>query len=238
MKQELQDSEIGTINGTEIWKDITGFEGLYQISNLGRVKSLSKSLILKPNVNDGGYYKFNLFKNGISHSFTVHQTVAVEFLNHKRSGFSKVVNHINGDKKDNRACNLELVTNRDNSSNCFKSNKNTKTSKYIGVSWHKGAKKWTSKILYKNKAIHLGSFDSEQLAHEQYQIALQNINNDTFDFYCCNIKPSCSSKYKHVSFCNRSQRWRAIVRSNNTTKYLGCFKTEIEAAQCVEDYQK
>lgn len=75
--------------------------------------------------------------------------------------------------------------------------------------------------------------DSETGIINGNELALQNINEDTFDFYCCNVKPTCSSKYKYVSFCNKSQRWRAIVFSNKKQTFLGYFKTEIEAAEAV-----
>lgn len=97
----------------EIWKDIQGYEGLYQVSNLGNVRSLNwrnlgyaKNLYLKKQ--NKGYLQVELAKNGIKKMFTVHRIVATHFVDGYAEGL--VVNHINEDKKDNRAENLEWCT--------------------------------------------------------------------------------------------------------------------------------
>lgn len=76
----------------EIWKDIIGYEGLYQISSYGRVKSLggkvcgkgaiSKERILKNCIDFNGYYKVRLSKNSKGKTFKIHKLVAIHFLNH------------------------------------------------------------------------------------------------------------------------------------------------------------
>lgn len=91
----------------EIFKDIAGYEGLYQVSNLGRVKSLKygKERILKPKNNPNGYSTVLLWKKRTYKSFLIHRLVAAAFLQNPNN-FS-IVNHINQDKKDNRVSNLE-----------------------------------------------------------------------------------------------------------------------------------
>ena len=90
----------------EIWKDIKGYEGLYEVSNLGRVKSKRK--ILKP-IN-GEYLKVGLSKNGIQKTLYVHRLVAETFL-----GKSNLqVNHKDEDKHNNNIENLEFVTHKEN----------------------------------------------------------------------------------------------------------------------------
>lgn len=90
----------------EIWKDIKGYEGLYEVSNLGRVKSKRK--ILKP-IN-GEYLKVGLSKNGIQKTLYIHRLVAETFL-----GKSNLqVNHKDEDKHNNNIENLEFVTHREN----------------------------------------------------------------------------------------------------------------------------
>ena len=93
----------------EIWKDIKGFEGLYQVSNLGRVKSLRKGIIMKPDKHRGGdlYY---ILRKPIRQTFKAHSLVAEAFVPRPRLE----VNHKDGDKLNNRADNLELVTHREN----------------------------------------------------------------------------------------------------------------------------
>ena len=110
----------------EEWKDIKGFEGIYMISNLGRVKSLSrkkrknknskyfltKEKILKPRPTRLGYQNIVLFKNSVRTSFAIHRLVAIEFIPNPEK--KAEVNHINEVKDDNRASNLEWMTRIEN----------------------------------------------------------------------------------------------------------------------------
>lgn len=112
----------------EIWKDIPGYEGLYQVSNLGRVKSLGRILnngrgqysikeaILKQNPNEKGYLMVCLTDRG-KKTHKVHRLVAQSFIKHP--GGKCEVNHIDGSKLNNKACNLEWVTHRENMQHSF-----------------------------------------------------------------------------------------------------------------------
>ena len=93
----------------EIWKDIKGFEGLYQVSNLGRVKSLRKGIIMKPDKHRGGYLYY-ILRRTERKTFKAHRLVADAFVCRPRLE----VNHKDGDKKNNRADNLEMVTHKEN----------------------------------------------------------------------------------------------------------------------------
>lgn len=100
----------------EIWKDAVGYEGLYQVSNLGQVKSLNykrtdKERILKP-VLTKGYYSIGLCKNGKCKRSYVHKLVVEAFLGKISNGL--VVNHLNEIKSDNRLENLEICTQKEN----------------------------------------------------------------------------------------------------------------------------
>lgn len=100
----------------EIWKDIPGYEGLYQVSNFGQVKSLNywrkkEEKILKPK-HSSLYYVVCLCKNGASKYRTIHSLVAECFIPNIEK--KKQINHINGDKHDNAVTNLEWVTPREN----------------------------------------------------------------------------------------------------------------------------
>ena len=109
----------------EEWKDIKGYEGLYQVSNLGRVKSLgngksnrSKCIIMKTAINHKGYAMIRLCKDGVGKGFSVHRLVAESFLaNHEHK---PQVNHLNGLTWDNRVTNLEWATCSENNLHAYR----------------------------------------------------------------------------------------------------------------------
>lgn len=116
---------------TEIFKDIKGYEGLYQISNLGRVKSLDrmvkskgnnmrllKGRILEKMLNIGGYYFVRLSKNGKVRNIKIARLIAQAFIPNPES--KSEVNHINGIKTDDRMKNLEWCTASENQKHAYK----------------------------------------------------------------------------------------------------------------------
>lgn len=123
----------------EVWKDISGYEGLYQISNYGMVKSLhfGKEKILKPSVNSSGYYRVFLKGNGKSKRPFIHRLVAETFL--EKIDNKNVVNHIDNNPKNNKVCNLEWVTQDENMAYMAKQGRSNK----------KGT--WLEKIIESNK---------------------------------------------------------------------------------------
>lgn len=103
----------------EIWKGINGYEGLYQVSNLGRVKSKRK--ILKP-IN-GEYLKVGLSKNGVQKTLYIHRLVAETFLG--RSNLQ--VNHKDENKHNNYVDNLEWISFKENMNYGTKQDRESKT---------------------------------------------------------------------------------------------------------------
>ncbi len=108
----------------EIWKAIPGFEGLYQVSNLGNVKNSREysphtdskrtmfGKLLNQRLNNAGYCRVRLSKNDGGKDFFVHRLVALAFV--KQPEGKNVVNHIDGCKTSNHASNLEWVTHSEN----------------------------------------------------------------------------------------------------------------------------
>ena len=113
-----------------------------------------------------------LWANGEAKTRYYHKLVAEAFLNHVPCGMKLVINHINFNKQDNRVENLEIVTQRKNSSH----RQNKGTSKYTGVSWSKGSKKWEVKIRINGGRKNLGYFTNELAASKAYQKELLIIN--------------------------------------------------------------
>ncbi|WP_428743239.1 NUMOD4 motif-containing HNH endonuclease [Tenacibaculum sp.] len=159
----------------EIFNDIIGFEGFYQVSNLGNVKSLERQVkngngfrkvrerILKQTINSRGYKMIGLNKNNNVKKIEVHQLVAIAFLNHNPNGYEIVVDHINNNKTDNRLINLQLITHREN---IVKSN--IKKSKPIGITYVKANKNWRARIMINGVRQSLGSFIKKEEAIKAY----------------------------------------------------------------------
>jgi hypothetical protein len=119
----------------ETWKPVVGFEGFYEVSDLGRVKSLNRTVpmkrlgspavrtmagkILSSPLGSHGYPTLNLCRNGKPVSFPVHHLVVKAFIG-PIDGYRLQVNHKNGIKTDNRLENLERCTARENSLHLYR----------------------------------------------------------------------------------------------------------------------
>lgn len=101
----------------EIWKDIYGYEGHYQISSYGNVKNTKTNRILHGDINSAGYKRVYLY-SPIKKRFFIHYLVAKHFCEGYEDGY--IVNHKDGDKTNNNAKNLEWVTRSENDVHAFK----------------------------------------------------------------------------------------------------------------------
>lgn len=158
----------------EVWNDVKNFEGYYQISDQGRLKSVARTIvrsngvhhrvrerIIKCGTNPKGYLIAQLSKNCQSSLITVHRLVLSTFKNESELQ----VNHINGNIQDNRLLNLEYVTNVENMNHRYTDFGNKK--KY-GVTFDKARGLWSTGISVNGKRINLGRFDCKNEAYEAF----------------------------------------------------------------------
>lgn len=131
----------------EEWRDVKGYEGLYQVSNMGRVKSLgngnsnnSKEKILKPGKDKKGYLIVIICKNGKRKTCKVHRIVAEAFIPNYDNKYE--IDHINCIRDDNRVKNIRLCSHKENMNNpktikceseCHKGNRNKLSKKVICI---------------------------------------------------------------------------------------------------------
>jgi len=103
----------------EVWKPIAGFETLYEVSNTGRVRPIKRpNLILAPRFTKRGYVRAALSKNSKQTALLVHRLVATAFIGAPPSPTHQI-NHIDGNKSNNRADNLEWVTAQENALHAY-----------------------------------------------------------------------------------------------------------------------
>lgn len=175
------------IKEKEIWKDIIGYEGLYQISSWGNVKSLERKVnrgkyfrivkerVLKISLNSIGYCQIKLCKNGKQKVLRVHRLVAIHFIDNLDNKLE--VNHIDGNKTNNYYKNLEWCTRSENTQHAYDNGlmENVRNSDYC------------SKKVYCPELDQ--EFESSYEAERKLGIAQQNISS------CCNGNLKSAGKH-------------------------------------------
>ena len=167
----------------EIWKPIKDFEGLYEVSNSGQVRSFynREAKILKPRITKKGYSQVGLHKNGKRHTKLVHRLVASTFIPNPQN--KSQVNHIDGDKTNNKVENLEWCTAKENSQHA----------------WNTGLSRMTKE---QKKKI------SRSLKGEKHPQARKVTCITTGEIFNCMTEPS--EKYNliksHISSCCKGKR--------------------------------
>ena len=157
----------------EVFKDIKGYEGHYQVSNEGDIKSLKKKeeTILKPSIDKNGYSRVSLYKKGKGKKLYVHRLVIQAFEGEVPKGKNLVVDHIDNDKSNNKLVNLQVISSRKNSSK--DQWRRHPTSLYTGVCYSSAKKKWESSISVNGSSHHLGYFNIDTEAALEYRKALE-----------------------------------------------------------------
>ncbi len=180
----------------EIWKDIEGYEGLYQVSNLGRVKSLNykrtgKEKILIYRKHKNGYIYIGLCKDGIVKSFRVHRLVAKTFISNPNN--YEEVNHKDEDKSNNCVENLEWCNPKYNANY---GNRNEKVRKKLKD--YKRTREHQEKMIESSKKVHCKkiicittgeTFDSIRDAGRKMKIHNSSITQ------CCRGKRKSAGKH-------------------------------------------
>jgi len=159
----------------EIFKYVKGFANKYEISNFGKLISYKYNTPFSMTLSvckKKGYLYARLTKDGKCKRVSVHRLVALHFIPNPKN--KEQVNHIDGNRKNNKVENLEWVSNRANCSH--RSVGKINTSNYIGVYLNKKHNNWKSAISINGKKVHLGTFNSEKDAHLAYVNYLKNNN--------------------------------------------------------------
>ena len=138
------------------WKTIEGFEN-YEISDTGFVRNRNTQKFKKLFIRENEYFYVHLWKNNKDFCKTVHRLVALAFIENPSK--LPLVDHINGDKQNNRVENLRFATKSQNNAN--KNMQTNNTTNVKGVTWNKQNKKFRAQIRINNKQYHLGLYESE-----------------------------------------------------------------------------
>lgn len=187
----------------EVWKDIKGYEGLYQISNYGRVKSLErlikkfcgnytiKEKILKQSKNADGYLQVSLFqKKNVSKTYRVHRLVAEAFIsNHENKS---IVDHINGERTDNRVENLRWVSQKENINNPITLGRMSKSK--IGTKLSEEVKE-IIKLTHSKPILQYDMYGNFIREWESASQAGRELGIDS-----TSIREVCNGNYRHAGF--------------------------------------
>lgn len=224
------------MDAVEVYRPVIGFgNGLYEISNFGNLKSLGnsksrKEKTIKPGINSRGYMQVTLNVCGIKKNYSIHKLVAMAFLGHTPNGHSLVIDHIDGNKLNNNTNNLRIVTNRENTSVCFRKNSDRLSSIFAGVHFSNSLNLWVSSILFDGNRYLLKTGACEVDMHDIYIKAVESINNGTFNEYYLSIRPEFSSPYIGVFFDKKYNKFEARITLNGRQYFLGRFKNDLDAS--------
>ena len=184
----------------EIWKPVPNYEGLYEVSSLGFIRSLKRygvknTRILKLFADTHGHLQVSLYRGG-EKKFYVHKIVAEVFLGHKTNGtIEKVIDHIDNIKSNNAVSNLQIISHRENASK----DRINKTG-YVGVFADKRCSKerYYSSLQINKERIRFGSFSCVTKAALLYIVAANHVGeyNGDKEAFISNIKNKFNESIK------------------------------------------
>ncbi len=218
----------------EEWRDIPNFIESYQVSNLGRAKSIDryvvskrgvkrffKGKILKQTVGDRGYLQIGLCSTVLAYTIQTHLVVAECFFNHKpNTELNLVVDHKRNEcRRNNSIFNLQIITGRENVNKDSKS----KYTNFKGIYPTKSGK-WITYIYIgiKKRQFCIGTFEDEETASEEYLKAVKNWEENKL----LPKEHKTSSKYKNVSWSISKNEWTATIYIEGKIIRVGGYETE------------
>ena len=141
--------------------NVYDFEGLYCVTDEGRVFSLNTGREMVASVGAKGYLQVHLRKSGKSYCKRLNRVVWGSF--NGGCDDNLVIDHIDGNVENNNLSNLQQITSRENTTKCRRP-----VSGYHGVVWYPANKKWEAALWINRKRIHLGMFEDPVAAHLAY----------------------------------------------------------------------
>lgn len=234
----------------EVWKDIEGYEGLYQVSNLGNVKSLDrtqiqkrgdlyynrkyKGQIIKPHLTHKGYCAIGVTKNNKHKNFSVHRLVAKAFIPNPEN--KPEVNHIDGNKQNNMVNNLEWCTRSENLKHAYNSKLKICTKKHRETAKYQCKKNFNKKILqYDLNGDFIKEWNSITEASNFYNISISCISQ------CCQGITKSAYKYiwryktpnfpLKISSCTKQYRCVSVLQYNFQYVFIKEYKSLTDASQ-------
>lgn len=199
----------------EEWKDVVGYEGLYQVSNMGRVKScerltrnnhIVKEKIRKPKIDKDGYCCVSLWIDGVSKEQFIHRLVAQSFIPNPDN--KPCIDHINTNKTDNRVENLKWCTHKENTNNPISREKflqnRYKVEGTHRISIYKPTKESIEKMAEKHKKP-VGMYKNGLLIKKFNSAADAERENNNYKFM--SISAACNGRLKTY----RGYEWKFIA---------------------------
>lgn len=223
----------------EEWKGVVDFEDTYKVSNLGRVKSMSrrvlngkgfistKTKILKQFLCPDGYLFLTVQAKKVIKKQKVHKLVAMAFLNHVPCGYDIIVDHKNNNPLDNRLENLQLISQLENVRKDKKgivglNNVYLEDGRFRGRFW------------FKRKQYCVGYFDKKEEAKKMVDFVYDKLlKNENVDSY---IKTNKNKYYKNISMDNGKYRPRVTINKKRIN--LPAFEKLEDAIACLKKYRE
>lgn len=220
----------------EKWKIIDGYEGYYEVSDKGRIKSVEryvyseisvkkrrriKSRIIKLRLNSRGQQLVGLSKENLKDDFLVSRLVAIAFIPNPMNLPDVDHKKENKDKTDNSVSNLQWTDKRNNSNKYFRETGISR--EFTGVK--KAGEKFQCSIRIKGKEYYVGTYSTAEEASETYN----KIAND--ESLLESYRKTRNSK--GVCFIKKTNKWAAYLYKNKIKIHLGFYKSEEEAISAV-----